>query len=342
MSESFLQSEDELEAALSEPTPEVIETLRRLRGDVVLLGAGGKMGLSLARMARRASDAAGVSRRVTGVSRFAGGGEAAFHSAGIETLRCDLLNESDVARLPDAENVVFMTGKKFGSSEDTPSTWAMNSYLPAVICRKFRRSRIVAFSTGNVYGLTPVARGGSRESDAPEPVGEYGMSCLGRERMFEYFGRSLSIPIALVRLNYACDLRYGVLVDLARQVWTGQAIDLTMGHFNTIWQGDANALTLRAFDCVGVPPSIINVTGPEILSVRAVCEQFGRIMQKSVGFTGAESDSALLSNSRRAIELFGLPPVSGGQLVEWVARWVMHGGSHLGKPTHFESRSGRF
>jgi hypothetical protein len=339
---SPIQNEDELEAALSEPTPEVVETLCRLRGDVILLGAGGKMGLSLARMARRASDAAGVSRRVIGVSRFAGGGDAAFQAAGIETIRCDLLNDDEVARLPDAENVAFMTGKKFGSSEDTASTWAMNSYLPAVVCRKFCHSRIVAFSTGNIYGLTPVARGGSLESDAPEPVGEYAMSCLGRERMFEYFGRSLSIPLALVRLNYACDLRYGVLVDLARQVWTGQAVDLTMGHFNTIWQGDANACTLRAFDHVGVPPFLINVSGPELLGVRAVCEQFGTIMEKPVRFTETESELALLSNSRRAVELFGLPRVTGGQLVEWVADWVMRGGSHLGKPTHFESRSGRF
>jgi nucleoside-diphosphate-sugar epimerase len=339
---SGLQTEVELEAALSEPTPEVIETLRRPRGDIILLGAGGKMGLSLARMARRASDAAGIARRVIGVSRFSGSGESAFQAVGIETIRCDLLNDDQVERLPDAENVIFMTGKKFGSSDDTPATWAMNSYLPAVVCRKFRRSRIVAFSTGNIYGLTPVARGGSLETDIPEPVGEYAMSCLGRERMFEYFSRSLSIPLTLVRLNYACDLRYGVLVDLARQVWSGQPIDLTMGHFNTIWQGDANAFMLRALDYVEIPPSFINVTGPQILSVRAVCEQFGRMMEKPVCFTETESDAALLADSRRAVSLFGPPRVSEAQLVEWVARWVMRGGSHLGKPTHFESRSGRF
>jgi dTDP-4-dehydrorhamnose reductase len=337
-----IQIEDDLESALSEPTPAVIETLRRLPGNILLLGAGGKMGLSLSRMARRASDAGGVSRRVIGVSRFSGKGDAAFHPHGIETIRCNLLNEDEVARLPDAENVICMTGKKFGSSEDTAAAWAMNSYLPAVVCRKFHRSRIVAFSTGNIYGLTPVSRGGSLESDAPEPVGEYAMSCLGRERIFEYFSRLMLIPMALVRLNYACDLRYGVLVDLARQVWAGEPVDLTTGHFNTIWQGDANAQTLRAFDHVGTPPWIVNVTGPEVLSVRAVCERFGQVMNKPVCFAGSESDTALLSNATRAVELFGIPRVGAERLIEWVADWVMRGGRHLGKPTHFESRSGRF
>ena len=335
------RTEESLEDLLSEPAPEVVATLRRFPGDLVLLGVAGKMGPTLARMARRAADAAGGSRRVVGVARFSSGGENALQAHGIETVRCDLLHD-DLAQLPDAPNVIFLTGRKFGTAGDSAATWAMNSYLPGRICHRYRGSRIVAFSTGNIYGLTPVARGGSLESDVPEPVGEYAMSCLGRERMFEYFGRSLSIPLALVRLNYACDLRYGVLVDLARHVWAGHPIDLTMGHFNTIWQGDANAFTLRAFDHVGIPPSIINVTGPEILGVRAVCEQFGRLMEKSVCFTGAESDSALLSDARHAVELFGLPRISETQLVEWVARWVMHGGSHLGKPTHFESRSGRF
>jgi nucleoside-diphosphate-sugar epimerase len=339
----IIQTEDELEAALSEPTPAVVGTLRRLSGDILLLGAGGKMGLSLARMARRASDAGGVSRRVIGVSRFSEESDAAFHAHGMETIRCDLLNENDVARLPDAENVIFMTGKKFGSSEDLAATWATNNFLPTVVCRRFRRSRIVAFSTGNVYGLTDVTGGGgSVETDALDPVGEYAMSCLGRERMFEYFSRSLSIPMTLVRLNYACDLRYGVLVDLARHILTGEPISLAMGYFNTIWQGDANAQTLRAFDHVGTPPWIVNVTGPEVLGVRAVCERLGQVMNKPVCFTGTESDTALLSNATRAVERFGPPHVSAELLIDWVADWVMRGGRHLGKPTHFESRSGQF
>ncbi len=337
-----IRSEDDLELALSEPTPEVVETLRRLPGDIMLLGIGGKMGLSLARMARRAADAAGVSRRVLGVSRFSGGGEAAFHACGVETIRCDLLNDDELQQLPDAANIVFMTGKKFGSNEDMASTWAMNCHLPARVCARFRDSRIVAFSTGNVYGLTPVTRAGSLEEDLLEPVGEYAMSCLGRERVFEYFSRSLGIPTALVRLNYACDLRYGVLVDLARLVWNTQPVDLTMGYFNTIWQGDANAQTLRAFDLVASPRSVMNVTGPELLSVRTVCEQLRARWQKPVHFVGMESNTALLSNTRRAVEFFGPPRVSAIELVEMVADWVGRGGRSLGKPTHFESRSGRF
>jgi hypothetical protein len=338
----LIQTDDALESALSEPTPGAIATLQKLAGDILLLGVGGKMGLSLARMARRASEAAGVSRRVIGVSRFVAGGDATFQAHGVETIRCDLLNEDEVARLPDVQNVIFMTGKKFGSGDDMPGTWAMNTYLPAIVCRRFCRSRIVAFSTGNVYGLTSVTGGGSVETDEPLPVGEYAMSCLGRERMFEHFSRSREIPLAFVRLNYACDLRYGVLVDLARQVWSGQPVDLTMGHFNTIWQGDANAQTLQALAHVAVPPWIVNVTGPELLSVRTVCERFGRIMNRSVRFTGHESETALLSNSALAQARFGPPRVAADQLTEWVAQWIMQGGVCLGKPTHFESRSGRY
>jgi nucleoside-diphosphate-sugar epimerase len=339
---SAIQSEDELELFLSEPTPAVVETLGRLPGDLLLLGVAGKMGPSLAHMARRAFDAAGVRRRVIGVSRFSSGDEASLRALGIETIRCDLLNEDEVAGLPDAENVVFMTGRKFGSTGGESMTWAMNSYLPGVVCRKYRDSRIVAFSTGNVYGLTPVRGGGSRESDAPNPVGEYAMSCLGRERIFEHFSRMLGTHVALIRLNYACDLRYGVLVDLARRVWTGQLIDLSMGYLNTIWQGDANAMTLRAFDRVASPLWVVNVTGPELLSVRAACEQLGRLMNKRVSFTGTESDTALLSDARRGVELLGPLRVGADQLIEWVAGWVMRGGRSLDKPTHFESRDGRF
>jgi hypothetical protein len=336
------RSDADLDDALSEPTPEVVATLARLAGDIILLGAGGKMGPSLARMARRASDAAGVRRRVIAVSRFSGGGETRFNDHGVETICCDLLNENDVARLPDAANVIFMTGKKFGSTGDEGATWAMNSYLPGVVCRRFCHSRIVVFSTGNIYGLSPVARAGSREDDVPEPVGEYAMSCLGRERVFEHFSQSLGIPTALVRLNYACDLRYGVLVDLAERVWKEKPVDLTMGYFNTTWQGDANAFTLRAFDHAASPPWIVNVTGPELLRVRAVCEEFSRRMRKPVHFEGVEADTALLSHVGRLVQTFGPPQIAAEQLIDWVAQWIMRGGASLDKPTHFESRSGKF
>lgn len=334
---------EQLEVLLSEPTPGAIDTLRRLDGDLVLLGVGGKMGPTLARMARRASDLAGVKRRVIGVSRFSSPEEERkLQAHSVETIRCDLLDEDAVARLPDAPNVVFMTGMKFGSTGQEAMTWAMNAHLPSIVCKKWRRSRIVAFSTGNVYGLVPVSSGGSREGDALNPIGEYAMSCLGRERMFEHFSRTLGIPMALVRLNYACELRYGVLVDLAQKVWRNEPIDLGMGHFNVIWQGDANAMSLQAFELLASPAAVVNLAGPELLSVRAVATDLGKRMFKTPRFAGTESDTALLSDAQPVLKRFGPPRVSADQLLTWVADWVMRGGPTLGKPTHFESRDGRF
>jgi nucleoside-diphosphate-sugar epimerase len=320
----------------------VVAALGRLPGDIVVLGVAGKMGPSLARIAKRASDAAGVRRRVIGVARFSAGGAAELRAHGIETVRCDLLDATAVARLPDADNVVFLAGRKFGSTGDEATTWATNAYLPGLVCDRYRGSRIVALSTGNVYGLVPVAGGGSREEDTPKPAGEYAMSCLGRERVFEHFSRAHGTPVAIVRLNYACELRYGVLVDLARMVWAGEPIDLGMGYFNTIWQGDACAMTLRAFEHAASPPRVINVTGPETLSVRSVAESFARLMGRPVRFSGSEADTALLSDARRGLDLLGPPRVGADRLTEWVADWVMRGGPSLGKPTHFESRDGQF
>lgn len=335
-------TEAELEEKLSEPTPEAMAALASLSGDFLLLGVAGKMGPSLARMVLRALDALGKSARVMGVSRFTSGGEEELRSQGIETIRCDLLQPGEIARLPDAPNVIFMTGRKFGATGNESLTWAMNSYLPGMICQKYRHSKIVAFSTGNVYGLTAVSNKGSKEDDMPSPVGEYAMSCLGRERILEHFSRTLNIPMAFIRLNYACDLRYGVLVDLAGKVWNGEPVDLAMGYFNTLWQGDANALTLAAFCRVGSPPWVVNIAGLERLSVRTVCEQFAARWKKPVRFVGTEAESALLSDSRRAREMLGTPRVSEETLIEWVADWIERGGRQLGKPTHFESRDGRF
>ena len=333
----------QLEELLSEPTEPVVEVMRRLDGDLVLLGAAGKIGPSLARMARRASDLAGVQRRVIAVSRFSNPKEAAKLKAwGIETITCDLLDEDAVARLPQVPNVIYLAGLKFGSAEDAPGTWAMNTYLPGVVCRHYRSSRMVAFSTGAVYGLAASADGGSRETDLPQPVGEYAMSCLGRERLFQYFSGTEKIPLVLVRLFYACELRYGVLVDLAGKILSGEPIDLRMGSFNIIWQADSNAMTLRAFEKTTTPPAIVNVTGPETLSIREVSEAMGRRLGRKPNFCGTELETACLGNTAISQQWFGPPRVGAGQLMEWVVDWTKRGGENLGKPTHFEARDGKY
>jgi nucleoside-diphosphate-sugar epimerase len=332
-----------LEELLSEPSAAAIEAMRRVTGDILVLGAGGKMGPTLARMARRAVDAAGVSVRVIGVSRFSSSGQQdALEPHGIETIRCDLLDEDALARLPDAPNVIFMAGRKFGSTGDESLTWAMNTHLPSLVCRRYKRSRIVAFSTGNVYGLTPSGRGGSREEDPPNPVGEYAMSCLGRERMFEYFSRTYGTPVAILRLNYAAEMRYGVLVDLARKVLHREPIDLAMGYFNAIWQADANAMALAALAHTLSPPWIVNLAGAEELSVRATSIELARLLNVDVSFEGREGPDALLSNGTRGRALLGAPRVDAARLLAWTADWIQRGGESLDKPTHFESRTGHF
>lgn len=338
----MIRDEQQLEDLLSEPTPAVVETMRRLPGDLTLLGVGGKMGPSLARMARRASDEAGVQRRVIGVSRFTAESERALRDHGIETVRCNLLEADEVSRLPEAENVIYLAGRKFGSSGDEATTWAMNAYLPALVCRRYAHSRIAAFSTGNVYGVVPCELAGSRENDPPRPEGEYAMSCLGRERMFEYFSRSQGTPVSILRLNYACDLRYGVLVDLAQQILAERPIDLSMGYFNTIWQGDANAMALQSLEYASSPPWIVNLTGVERVSVRAACDRLSALMNKPVTYVGVESSTALLSDTSLAQQRFGAPSVSTETLIESVAEWLLKGGRTLNKPTHFEVRDGRF
>lgn len=332
-----------LEELLSRPSARVVEAMGRLAGDLVVLGVAGKMGPTLARMAKRASEAAGAERKVIGVSRFSNPDERdKLEAHGIETLKADLLDEGALAELPDAPNVVYMAGMKFGSSGQEALTWAMNTYLPAAVCQRYRDSRIVAFSTGNVYGMVPLASGGSIETDTPQPDGEYATSCLGRERMFEYFSQKLDLPVSLVRLNYACELRYGVLVDLAQKIVAGQPIDLTMGAFNVVWQGDANAASLLALEDCASPADVFNLAGPETLGVRRVCEQLAELMDKPVTFTGEASPQALLSNGQRGHGRYGYPGVGVQQLLQWVADWVGRGGETLGKPTKFEVRDGKF
>ena len=333
----------ELEDVLSEPTQGVIETLRSLEGDIIVLGVGGKMGPTLARMARRASDLGNVERRIIGVSRFSSSKlEAQLQSWGIETLRCDMLDRKQLANLPDALNIVYMAGMKFGSTGQESLTWAMNSYLPGMVCERYAHSRIAAFSTGNVYGLIPVSEGGSREEHSPNPVGEYAISCLGRERIFEHFSRTNGTKVSLIRLNYATELRYGVLLDIAQRVFMGSPVPLSMGYLNAIWQADACAMSLQSLAYTSSPPNIINIAGPELLSVRDVAQEFGKLFNKSVRFEGHELPDALLSNGEKAYGLFGRPRVSAEHMMAWIADWVSRGGATLAKPTHFEERSGRF
>lgn len=333
----------QLDDNLSEPTAGVIDTISRLRGDVIVLGIGGKMGPTLARMIRRASDAAGVARKIYGVSRFSTPHlPDQLKTWGIEPIAANLLERAELARLPDAPNVVFMAGMKFGSSGQEGMTWAMNCYLPGMVCERYRQSRIVAFSTGNIYGLVPVTGSGSVETDLPNPLGDYAMSCLGRERIFDHFSRSLGIPLSIIRLNYATELRYGVLVDLARKVAEGQRIDVSMGHANVIWQSEANAMSIQSFDHAASPPFILNIAGPEVLRVRDVCTRFGDLFDRVPVFTGHEASTALLNNGAKGHALYGQSKVTAGQMIERIARWVNTGGQTLGKPTHFEARDGKF
>jgi nucleoside-diphosphate-sugar epimerase len=334
---------NELEELLSEPTEGAIHALGALDGDIVVLGVGGKMGPTLARMARRASDISGIKRRVIGVSRFSSPGlEQQLRAWGVETVRCDLLDRQSLAKLPEAANVIYMAGMKFGSTGQESLTWAMNSFLPGLVAERYRDSRIAVFSTGNIYGLSAISQGGSREEDALNPLGEYAMSCVGRERIFEHFSRTNNTKMAILRLNYAAELRYGVLLDIAQRVNAGQAVPLSMGYMNAIWQGDASAMSLQSLCCASSPPMAINIAGPELLSVRRIAEKFGERLNKPVRFEGVESGDALLSNAQRAYQLFGQPRVSTEQMLTWIADWVSRGGATLARPTHFEERAGRF
>lgn len=337
-------SVETLEEMLSRPTDGLLEMMSRIDGDVMVLGVGGKMGPTLARMAQRASDETGKRRKVIGVARFSGGNEleGRLKSWGIQTITCDLLNQTALDKLPDAPNVIYMAGMKFGSTGAEALTWAMNAYLPGMVCNKFRNSRIAAFSTGNIYGLSPVVRGGSREIDVLNPMGDYAMSCMGRERIFEHFSRTLKIPISMIRLNYACELRYGVIYDLAQQVFAGKTINLAMGSFNAIWQADANAMALCSLEHANSPPFLLNVAGPELLSTRRVCEEIAAQMNKPVSFEGTESADAILSNGQLGHEKYGYPRVGVKQIIAWTSDWIMRGGASLGKPTHFETRDGKF
>ncbi|MGD0776942.1 MAG: NAD-dependent epimerase/dehydratase family protein [Candidatus Solibacter sp.] len=326
----------ELEDELSRPSEPDVEFLRQLEGDILILGATGKMGPSLVRLCRRAADAAGPARRILAVSR------RLISERGVDCIACDLLDRAQVAQLPACPNVLYLAGRKFGSSDNPELTWAMNTVAPANVAEHFRESRIVVFSTGNVYALRAVAAGGSRETDPPAPVGEYAQSCLGRERVFEYFAHRHGTRCLFFRLNYAVDLRYGVLVDIARKVYAGAPVELTVPAFNAIWQRDANSYALRALGHCGAPPRILNITGLDTVSVRAAAEFFAARFAQPCRFPGEPGPMALLSDASAAAALMGPPEVNTARLMELVADWVGSGGASLNKPTHFEVADGKF
>lgn len=333
----------ELEAKLAEPSEQLIRDLAGVEGDIIILGVGGKMGPSLAKLAANAIREGGLNKKVIGVSRFSNAAaRQELEDAGIETISCDLLNDEELQKLPHADNVIYMAGNKFGTTGKEYFTWAMNAYLPGRVAEKYKQSRIVVFSSGNVYPFSPVGSGGVNEAVAPGPIGEYAQSCLGRERVFEHFSHQYGTPMVMYRLNYAIDMRYGVLLEIARSVNEGRAINLAMGHANVIWQGDANEMAIRCLTVSSNPPSIVNVTGPETMSIRWAAEEFGKRLGKEPQFVGSESETALLSNASKSHQLFGYPRVSLLQMIDWTAEWVQAGGETLNKPTHFQEREGKF
>jgi nucleoside-diphosphate-sugar epimerase len=329
----------ELDDLLCRPSQALIDDLAKIDGDIMILGVAGKMGPTLAGLAK----AALPGRRVIGVARFSDPSVKAWLEArGIETINCDLLDQAAIAALPKAQNIVFMAGRKFGAEGDLSLTWAMNAHVPALVAQAFPQSRIVAFSTGCVYPFVPVDGKGADENLAPNPPGEYAQSCVGRERMFEYFSRKFQTPGRLVRLNYAIDMRYGVLHDIASKILARQPIDVSLGHVNFIWQGDASAQALRCLAHCDTPTSPINVSGREILAVRDLAKKFSALLNREPIITGTEQPTAWLTDTSQATKLFGLPVVDTNSLIAWTADWVARAMPSLGKPTKYEVRDGRY
>jgi hypothetical protein len=325
------------------PSEALIADVARLDGDIIILGVGGKMGPALARLAKQAIEAAGVKKDVVGVARFSEPGlQKELEQQGIKTYAVDLLEDKQLQELPAIQNVLYLAGTKFGTTGKESFTWAMNSYLPGRVAEKYKDSRIVVFSTGNVYPLMPIHSGGATEKQLPEPIGEYAQSCLGRERVFQYFSSKHDTPTLIYRLNYANDVTYGVLLDIAKAVKEQRPIDLRMGYVNVIWQGEANELAIRCLHHCTSPTTILNITGPETLSVKSIALEFGSLFGTTPFFVNNEQDTALLSNATESYHQFGPPKVSLKQMMEVLAGWIEAGGKTLNKPTHFQEREGKF
>jgi nucleoside-diphosphate-sugar epimerase len=337
----YFNSEIELDEIISQPNAALIKMMKEIDGDFIFLGVAGKIGISLATMAKRACVEAGVNKKIIGVSRFSSGKQKQYlEEKGIEVIKGDLTEQEFINSLPKVKNVIYLAGVKFGTDGNEATTWVMNSYLPGLVSERFKNSRILAFSTGCVYPLVDIISGGSKESDFPEPIGEYAQSCLGRERVFEYGSIKNKTEIILIRLNYAVEMRYGVLVDVATKVFNEEAVDLEMGYANVIWQGDANTLILQAMQLCQSPAKHLNISGAEIISIREVALRFGDLMNKKVIFTGKEAENALLINVSESHKLLGKPTVQLEQVIDWTANWIMNKKATFGKPTHFQVRDG--
>jgi len=338
-----ISTEAELDDVMTRPSESLIQFISTVASPLVVLGAGGKMGPSLAVLAKRAADAARYPLDVIAVSRFSdAAAQQWLTERGVTTIAADLLERSAVQQLPDARDIIYLVGMKFGTSAQPARTWAINSLVPSLICERYPRARIAALSTGNVYPLAAVASGGSRESDALTPLGEYANAAVARERIFEWCAPRHGTQVAQLRLSYALDLRYGVVAELARRVWRGEPIELATGHFNGIWQGDANDLILRALDLAALPVEPFNLTSTSIYSVRETAQQLGVLLDRTPIFVGDESGTGFVSNTTRLTERLGAPRTPLEHVLKWAAHWVRHGGRSLNKPTHFEVRDGQF
>ena len=341
--EPAILDEDSLDEVMTRPRPELVAFIGQIRSPLVILGAGGKMGPSLAVLARRAAAQAGQALEVIAVSRFSDPRARDWLEArGVRALSLDLMERSAYRELPDSENVVYMVGLKFGTSTNPAATWATMTLPAALTCERYPQARVAALSSGNVYPLSPVGGTGSPESAALTPLGEYANACVARERIFEYCSQRNHTPLVLIRLFYAVDLRYGVLVDLAQKILGGEAVDTRMGYLNCIWQGDANAMILRALALAESPPLALNLSGPQALAVRDLAGRLGRAMGREVLLRGQEAETALLADCRRMVERLGAPSTPLEAMIGWTAQWVLRGGRTLNKPTHFETRDGRY